>query len=61
MDALVASTGTAAKVLGMTSTHGTIAVGKAADFVLLRADPMADIRNTRAIDAVFQRGRLVRR
>ncbi len=61
MDALVAATGTGAKALGMTSTHGTIAVGKAADLVLLRADPIADIRNTRAIEAVFQRGRLIRR
>ena len=61
MDALVAATGTAAKVLGMTSTHGTIAVGKAADLVLLRADPIADIRSTRAIEAVFQRGRIVHR
>ena len=61
MEALIAATATGAKALGMTSTHGTIAVGKAADLVLLRADPIANIRNTRAIDVVIQRGRIVQR
>jgi imidazolonepropionase-like amidohydrolase len=37
---------------------GTIAVGKIADFVLLDADPLTDIRNTRRIHAVVQAGRV---
>lgn len=61
MEALLAATATAAKVLGIDSTHGTIAMGKAADLVLLSADPIADIRNTRSIADVIQRGRIVRR
>lgn len=40
---------------------GTIAVGKLADLVLLDADPLADIHNTRRIRAVIQAGRLVDR
>ncbi|CAA9502421.1 MAG: hypothetical protein AVDCRST_MAG44-854 [uncultured Sphingomonas sp.] len=40
------------------SDLGGIAAGKRADLVLLRADPLADVRNTRAIEAVLARGRL---
>ncbi len=38
---------------------GTIAPGKLADLVLLDADPLADIRNTRRINAVVANGRLL--
>lgn len=61
MEALRAATSTAASVLGIASTHGTVAVGKAADLVLLQADPLVNIRNTRKIVAVIQDGRVVRR
>jgi imidazolonepropionase-like amidohydrolase len=61
MEALVAATATGAKALGLADTHGTVVVGKAADVVLLGADPTADIRNTRNIVDVIQRGRYVRR
>ena len=37
------------------------AVGAPADFVLLRADPRVDIRNTRQIHGVILRGRLLTR
>jgi imidazolonepropionase-like amidohydrolase len=40
---------------------GSIEEGKVADLVLLDADPLADIRNTRRIHAVVQGGRLVDR
>jgi imidazolonepropionase-like amidohydrolase len=60
MEALVSATSTGAEVLGLPETRGTIAIGKAADVVVLRADPVLDIRNTRAIATVFQRGRPVR-
>jgi imidazolonepropionase-like amidohydrolase len=36
-------------------------VGKAADLLVLRADPSADIRNTRQIDFVLKRGKPVER
>src|SRR5262249_54516666 len=55
--ALVAATSNAARALGIDSTHGIIAEGKAADLVVLSADPTADIRHTRDIVAVFKGGR----
>ncbi len=42
-------------------THGTIAPRKIADLVILDADPLADIRNTRRIQAVIVRGTLLDR
>jgi imidazolonepropionase-like amidohydrolase len=39
--------------------QGSVAVGKRADLVLLEADPLADIANTRRITAVVVRGRLL--
>ena len=38
---------------------GTIEAGKLADLVVLKADPLADIRNSRAIDAVIQNGQVM--
>ena len=40
---------------------GHIAPGKRADLVLLDANPLDDIRNTRRINAVVARGRLLNR
>jgi imidazolonepropionase-like amidohydrolase len=37
---------------------GTLATGKLADMVLLRADPLADIRNTQQVELVIQGGRV---
>lgn len=56
MDALVAATRTNAELMGLEATHGTVAVGKVADLLVLEADPVADIRNTRRIDFVVHRG-----
>ena len=35
---------------------GTLEAGKSADFVVLEANPLDDIANTRRIDAVYLRG-----
>ena len=35
---------------------GTVASGKSADFVVLDANPLDDITNTRRINAVYLRG-----
>jgi hypothetical protein len=59
--AIHAGTGGAARILGAEQDLGTIAVGKWADLVLLDADPLADIRNTRRIWQVMHYGRLVDR
>ncbi len=55
LEAIHAATGMAAKVLRHPEI-GVIAAGNAADMVLLRADPLADIQNTRAIETVIRRG-----
>jgi imidazolonepropionase-like amidohydrolase len=49
----------AAAALGAKSL-GTIEPGKAADFIVLDRDPLKDIRNTRAIHAVYLGGRKLR-
>jgi imidazolonepropionase-like amidohydrolase len=55
MQAIVASTRNAAEFLRM-SDAGTIAPGKSADFIVLDADPLDNITNTRRIAAVYLRG-----
>lgn len=57
MEALQTATSNPAKFLGR-EDMGAIAPGKIADLVLLTADPLADIRNTRTISAVIANGRL---
>ncbi len=60
-EALEAATINPAKFLGKEATMGTIEPGKAADLVLLDADPTADIANSTKIRAVIVRGRLLDR
>jgi imidazolonepropionase-like amidohydrolase len=55
-DALVAATLRAAEMLGKEDDFGTIEAGKRADLVLLDANPLDDIRNTRMIGAVVANG-----
>jgi imidazolonepropionase-like amidohydrolase len=59
--ALQAATRNAAQFIGQLDRRGTVEVGKVADLVLLDKDPLADIHNTRAIQAVVLNGRLFRR
>ncbi len=56
MDAIVAATQTSAAVI-KASDRGTLEAGKRADFVVLAADPTADIRNTRQLVSVWSGGR----
>jgi imidazolonepropionase-like amidohydrolase len=60
MDAILAATQNAAIAAGLITSHGTIAVGKSADLLVLRANPIADITNTQKIALVVQRGVIVR-
>ncbi len=56
-DALKAATITPAKFLKIDNKVGTIAVGKNADLVLLDANPLEGIKNTRKISGVFVNGK----
>ncbi|MGK2935244.1 MAG: amidohydrolase family protein [Gemmatimonadaceae bacterium] len=60
LQALTAGTLAGARAIGIEATVGSIRPGKAADLVLLSADPSVDIRNTRKIVHVIKGGRLVR-
>ena len=55
--ALQTATINSARFLGFTSTAGSIYPGKRADLVLLDANPLANISNTRGIRAVILNGR----
>jgi imidazolonepropionase-like amidohydrolase len=57
---LVAATRTSAGIAGLDDL-GTVAVGKSADFVVLDANPLDDITNTRRINRVYMRGKEVPR
>jgi Tol biopolymer transport system component/imidazolonepropionase-like amidohydrolase len=61
LQAIRAATGNAARIIGAENELGTIETGKWADLVILDADPVNDIRNTRRIWNVMQYGRLVDR
>ncbi len=51
----MASTSRPTEVLRIDET-GTLATGKRADFIVLNANPLEDIRNTRQIDSVYLNG-----
>ena len=59
--ALQTATLNPAHYLGLENSAGTIASGKRADLVLLDANPLVDIANTRRIRAVVAAGRFVDR
>ncbi len=59
-DVLVSANGEAARCIGLAGTIGTITPGAWADLVVLDANPLHDIRNTRSIHGVWIAGNRIR-
>jgi imidazolonepropionase-like amidohydrolase len=59
MQALVSATGTAAACWGRQGVIGTIAKGAQADLLVLAKNPLDDITNTRALEAIYIGGRRI--
>ena len=60
MQAIVAATGDAAKCHGKAGQIGSIQPGAVADFVVLKGNPLDDIKATRTIESVWIGGRKLR-
>ena len=59
LQAIEAGTRTAARSVGA-DDRGALEAGRRADFLVLSADPLSDVRNARRIDRVWKAGRPVR-
>lgn len=59
MEALQTATRNPAEFLGKLDSLGTVEQGKIANLVLLEADPLQDIANTKKISAVILRGKVL--
>ena len=57
LEALRSATQTSARSLGLDGDRGTLAAGQRADFLVLSADPLLDVRNVRRIQDVYKNGR----
>jgi Tol biopolymer transport system component len=57
-EVLTAATRHGAEIIGVGGDVGTLEAGKLADLVILDADPLADIRNSKAIRYVMKNGEL---
>ena len=59
--AIVAGTRNGAAAGGAAADYGVIAAGKSADLVVLERDPLADIKNIRAIQLLMKGGKIIDR
>ncbi len=60
MQVITASTSRAAEFMRLTN-QGALQQGKTADFIVLDANPLDDIKNTRRISAIYHKGQAVNR
>ncbi len=56
LEGIQIATKNTADMIGILDTHGTLEVGKVADFVVLGGDPIADIANLKQIVSVYHDG-----
>jgi imidazolonepropionase-like amidohydrolase len=61
MNALLSATRNIAEAYGQAADLGTLEPGKRADLLILDADPLADVRNYRRIEAVLKDGTVIDR
>ena len=61
MRAIQAATGTAARVLGLDDSFGTVAAGKVADLIAVDGDPSVRIGDIRSVRMVMKGGQVVAR
>ena len=59
LEVITMATGGNAKLLKMEDHIGTIEPGKDADLIVLEKDPLEDIRNTKTIQLVVSKGKIV--
>lgn len=59
MQAIVAGTQVSAEALGMEDVIGTIKVGKLADIIAVKADPLREIKTLQSVEFVMQDGHVV--
>ena len=59
IDVLTIATTNGAKAMGLADKTGAVEVGKDADLVLLRENPLENISNTRSIERVLVDGRVL--
>ena len=59
IDAIAAATIKPAQYFSLEKELGTIDVGKRADMVLLDANPLSDIKNTKQINLVVSKGQIL--
>ena len=57
MDAIKAATLNNAKVIGIEDTHGSVSIGKQADFIILSENPLDKIENIRTVVSVYKNGK----
>ena len=56
MEAIQSATSVAARFLGIENTHGSIEVGKQADLISVKKDPIRDISSLESVNFVMKGG-----
>lgn len=60
LEGIKIATKNTAELIGVDATHGTLEVGKVADFVVIKGNPCDDIQNIKNIISVYQKGQAIK-